>query len=179
MSRKNLFIIIINWICVALFLAAGIVVLVLKHNAAEAYDGIILGAVLLVGGSVKILVYIFSKCYKEPVDISAVVGTVMVALGFVFMFSHYDIETLCFGWGILEAVASGIEIHQSALKIKEHRLAIFEVIISAGTLFFAIILCIKNTDALNGHLIFMGISLILLSINQSLAALAETRSRKE
>lgn len=179
MSAKNWFIVIINWICVALFLAAGIVVLILKHNAAEVYDGIILGAVLIVGGSVKILVYLFSKCYKEPIDISAVVGIVMVALGFVFMFSRYDIETLCFGWGILEVIASGIEIHQNALRVKKHRLAIVEIVISVGCLVFAIILCIKNTEALNEHLIFMGISLILLAINQTIAAVTETRSRRK
>lgn len=178
MSKRGLLITIFDWFSAFLFLATGIVVLILRHNA-SVYDHIILGSVTLIVGFVKIATYFMSCAFKDPKDISIIVGGAMVALGFIFIFSDYDIASLCFGWGILEIVASGIEIHQKSQMIKHEPLSIVEVVIAVGSLAFAIILCIKTTDALNGHLIFLGISLILLGIYLATNRIIEIIKRKK
>ena len=172
MSKKELFIRIFDWFCVFLFLATGITVIVLKHSATE-YDHIILGSVLLVVGSAKIITYFLSSSFKDPRETSVVVGAAMTALGFIFLFSTYDIASLCFGWGILEIVASGIEIHQKSQRVKKEPIVIIEIAIAVGSLIFAILLCVRTTEALNAHLIFLGVSLILISIYQAFIQIVE------
>lgn len=179
MNKKLPLLLIINWFCVLLLIAAGITVIVLRHRSAQ-YDEIIIGSVLLVAGFTRIASYFLADIFVDPKNVSPVVGTAMVVLGFITLFGRYELETICFAWGIMELVASGIEIFQKSQHVKHEPLALIEIAIALGTLTFAIILCIKTTNGLTGHLIFLSISLILLGLYQAAGLIIKAvRGKKE
>ena len=154
---------IINLICSLLFLAAGITVLVLRHINPE-YDAQLLGTILLVAGFVELLVYASHYVFKDPSNMIVIAGGIKLALGFVFLFASRDMDSLCFAWGVADIVIACTEIFIISREIKHQPMKGFEIAVAIGDLIFGIILCIKLSHGLTGHLIFLGISLILYSI---------------
>lgn len=177
MKSSKIVQIILNVIVIALFLGAGVTVLVLRRLA-ESYDSLLLGTVLLVVGGVKGAIYIISKGYKYHRNITFVSALAMISLGIVFLVSDRDMETLCFGWGMMELVLGAIEVYIDILEIKETKIAFAEMAINIGTIVFAILLCIRMSAGLTGHLIFLGVSLILLAALQTFKFIRSLRSKE-
>lgn len=177
MKTSKVLELILNIIVVLLFLGAGITVLLLRRLSEE-YDSILLGTVLIVVGSARGVIYIISKGYKYRRNITFITSLAMIGLGIVFLVSDRDIETLCFGWGMMELILGSIEVYIDVLELKEDKIAIAEMAINLGTIVFAILLCIKMSEGLTGHLIFLGISLILLAALQTFKLIRSLRSKE-
>ena len=152
-----------NIVSSLLFLAAGITVLILRHINAE-YNAQLLGAILLVSGFAELLIYAFHYAPREPSNMFVVAGGVKVAFGFIFLFTSRDMDALCFAWGIADILIAVTEIIGISKEVRHHPFKSFEIAIAIGDLVFGIILCIKLSHGLTGHLIFLGISLILYSL---------------
>ena len=151
---------IINLIGSILFVAAGVTVLVLRHINPE-YDATLLGTRLLVAGFVELFVYASHYSFKNPSNMFIIAGGIKVAFGFVFLFTSRDIDSLCFAWGIADIIIACTEIFIICREIKHHPMKAFEIAVAIGDLIFGIILCVKLSHGLTGHLIFLGISLII------------------
>ena len=164
MKHLNILQIILNILVIVIFLGSGIAILILR-GVAEEYDAFVLGMTLLIAGFAKGFIYFINKGFTYNRNITIISSAVMIGLGFVFLFSGRDIEMLCFGWGIMEIVLGAIEVYIDLLEIKEDKIAYLELVVNSATILFGILLCINLTDGLTVHLIFVGISLILLSIN--------------
>ena len=163
MKSSRLLQIILNCLIITIFIATGIVVLILRHNV-EVYDNIILGIILFIAGGSRLVIYFLNKGYKYSKDISFISSAIMIGLGFVFLFSKKDIEMLCFGWGIMEIVLGLIEVYIDVLEVKEKKLAWFEMAVNVGTIVFGVLLCIKLSEGLTGHIIFLATTLFLHAI---------------
>ena len=163
MKPITIFQIILNIVIITLFLTSGITVLLLRQFAEE-YNRILLGTTLIVAGAVKFIIYFLNKGYKNPKNITIITSIIMISLGVIFFVSEKEIEMLCFGWGVIEIVLGLIEVYIDILEIKEDRIAIFEMVVNVATIVFGVLLCINLSNGLSVHLIFLGISLILLAI---------------
>ena len=163
MKPITIFHIVLNVIIITLFLTSGITVLLLRQFADD-YNRILLGTTLLVAGIVKFIIYFLNKGYKNPRNITIITSIIMIALGIIFFASKKEVEMLCFGWGVVEIVLGLIEVYIDILEIREDKIAILEMVINTATIVFGVLLCIKLSDGLSVHLIFLGISLILLAV---------------
>lgn len=148
---------------VVLFIAAGITVLLLR-GAGVQYDRVILGTILIITGSCKFAVFFIEQAYKLPSNFLLISAILMIGFGFIFLFSGTEMETLCFGWGIMEIALGAVEIQTSLFEVKEDKFQIVEIAIALGNIVFGVLLCVRLSNGLNGHLIFMGISFILTGI---------------
>ena len=161
MKNKNLLYNILDWVGFALFLAEGAAVLSLKflypNNEVK-----ILGAIILIAGFAKLAVYLLVYLKHNPRSVILISAIAFIVLGFIFTFSGYDYELLCFGWGIVDIVLGVVEIFTSAFEVKEDKMQWFEMAIALGGMIFGILLCIELAHGLNAHIIYLGISLILL-----------------
>ena len=163
MEKRKLIETIFNFIVITLFMAAGITVLVLR-SLSEGYDEILLSTVLFIAGGCKLIVYFINRGYRNPRNITLISSIAMIGLGLIILLSGRNMEILCFGWGIMEVVLGAIEVHIDLIEIREDRLAIAELVVNLGSMIFGILLCIELFHGLTVHLIFLGISLILLSV---------------
>ena len=162
MKASKVIEIILNVIIVVLFLDAGITVLLLRHMANE-YDAALCGTVILITGVAKILVFIISQAYKTKRFSPLITGVLMVLFSFIFYFGKHNLDTLCFGWGIFEIATCLYEIQDEAFEIKEDKMAIAEIAIDVACIVFGVLLCFELSGGLHVHLIFAGISLLLMS----------------
>ena len=162
MKKEKLLHQILDWFGFVLFLASGIAVLVLKflfpNNEVQ-----ILGAIILIAGFAKLMVYLAVYLKKNPRSVLIIGAIAFIVLGFIFIFSGYDYSLLCFAWGIVDIVLGVVEIFTSAFELKEDKMQWAEIAIAAGGLVFGILLCIELGHGLAGHIIYLGISLILLA----------------
>ena len=161
MKNKNLLHNILDWVGFVLFLAAGAAVLALKflypNNEVK-----ILGTIILIAGFAKLAVYLLVYLKKNPRSVLFISAAAFIVLGFIYTFSGYDYELLCFGWGIVDIVLGVVEIFTSAFELKEDKMQWFEMAIATGGMVFGILLTIELAHGLNAHIIYLGISLILL-----------------
>lgn len=161
MKTSRIVQIILNCLIIAIFLAAGAVILILRHFAYE-YDVVLLGTILLISGAARAVVYFINKGYKHPRDITLISSIIMIGLGVVYIVSKKDVEVLCFGWGIMEIVLGSIESYIDTLQIKDKEyIAWFELVLNVTTVVFGILLCMHLSEGLTLHIIFLGISLLL------------------
>lgn len=162
MKTRHVIDVILSFTVVILFIAAGLTSIIFK-NFYESYDGIILGTVLSVAGSARIISYLIRKGWKKASNLNLVTGIAMIALAIVFFLDKFDIQMLCFGWGIMEIVLGLIEIQVAIYQMRKEKIAILEALISIGSIVFGILLCLKLYSGLGGHLIYLGISFILMA----------------
>ena len=177
MKARNLIDTLLSYTVVLLFIAAGLTSILLK-NFAEQYDGIILGTVLSVAGAARIISYFIRRGFRKANNFDLVSGIAMVALAIVFFIDKFDIQMLCFGWGIMEIVLGLIEIQVVIYEIRTEKIAIVQGLIAVGSIVFGILLCLKLYGGLGGHLIFLGISFFLMAA-LSLVQIIRTARSKE
>ena len=177
MKTKKLFQYILTSLVILLFIGAGVTVLVLKGVHSE-YDKDVLGIILIVVAACKLAICLLNKTFKQSSNFILISSGIMLALGLIFLLSDISIEILCFGWGIMEIVLACVEIQTSIFEIKEDKLQICEIAIAGGSLLFGIILCIKLVNGLNGHLIFMSISLFLMAILTLVRFILDLRNKE-
>ena len=162
MENKKLIHNILDWVGFSIFLLSGVAILILKflfpNNEVN-----ILGAIILIAGFAKLAVYLAVYLKKNPKSVLFIAAIGFIVLGFVYLFSGYDYSLLCFAWGIVDIVLGVVEIFTSAFEIKEDKMQWFEIAIAAGGMVFGILLCIELAHGLNAHIIYLGISLILLA----------------
>ena len=163
METKRLFKIILNCLIITLFIGAGITILILR-SIADSYTHILLGTILIIAGGSRAAIYYINSGYKYTRNISNITSFLMICLGVVFLIGNRDIEMLCFGWGVMEIAIGLIEVYIDILEVKETKIAWLEMIVNIGTIIFGVLLCLKLSDGLTGHIIFLGISLIFLGI---------------
>ena len=178
MKTSTIVQIILNSIIITLFLGSGITVLLLRHFA-NGYDKYLLGTTLIVSGTAKLIIYYLNKGHKNPRNITIISSGVMIALGALFFISNRDMEMLCFGWGVTEIVLGLIEVYIDLLEVKEDKIAILELVVNATTIVFGALLCINLSNGLTVHLIFLGISLILLAIIAFLKLIRKLKGQPE
>lgn len=175
MDTKKTLPIILNSIIIALFLASGIITLVLRSSA-DSYNNILLGSILLVVGFSKAVIYYINLGFKNKHNVSIIGAVLMIGLGFVFLFGNKETEMLCFGWGIMEIALGLIEVYVDVIEIRENnKIAILEVIVNTATIVFGVLLCIHLSSGLTVHLIFLGISLILLGVIATIKLISSLR----
>ena len=177
MKKLKVLQIVLNSIIFLAFLAVGITIIVLGA-ANDAYDEIMLGIILLLAGVSRIAIYFVNHGYRESVNFNLLVGIAFLIFGIIFLVSKYDIEVMCFGWGVLEIFVGAIEIHSSIYTFKQDKLSAFEIFISIGGIVFGILLCIEKAGGLTGHLIYMGVSIILMAILSALRIFFELRNNE-
>ena len=178
MKKHGLLIQIARWFVVLAFLVSGILVITLRHTR-DIEDTIILGSILLMVGSVRILTYFFAKLHESPQDISIVSGISAIVLGIVFLVSEYDLSSLCLAWGVMEIILPLVEIMQNVFNVKKNKLLFVEIAVCLGTLVFGILLCIHSTEGLNVHLIYLSISLLLTAVFEALEIIFGLYIKKE
>lgn len=169
--------IVLNSLIVLLFLAIGVTIIVLGTTN-DQYDNIMLGIFLLLAGFARLAIYFMTRGYAEPVNFNLLSGVAFLVFGIVFLSAPHDLEIMCFGWGIMEIIVGGAEIQSSLFTFKQDKLSILEIIISSGGIIFGVLLCVRMSEALLEHLIFMGISLILMAVLTGLRLFFDLRNNK-
>lgn len=161
MNGKRLIDNILNWLSVAAFLGCGIAVLIMRALA-EGYDKTLCGTLLIIMGAARLIVYVANYVRTKPDNPNIISGLSMLAMGIVFIFTPYDIEMLCFAWGVMDIILGAVEALSSAMLVRVSKLEIIDILCAAGGIAFGIILCIKLYEGLTGHIIFLGASFIVL-----------------
>ena len=162
MEKHSLLRSILHWVCVFLFMAAGIAVLILRHlNPTHPTN--ILGIIVLIAGCVKVAIYWLFYFKRNPRSVLLLSGLAFIILGIVFLLGDYPYEALCLTWGILDIVLGLVEIFTSIFELKEDKLQIAEILVAAGGIVFGVLLTIELAHGLAAHIIYLGISLILLA----------------
>ncbi len=174
MKTSKVIEIILNVIIITLFLGSGIAVLIARYFAAE-YDKFFLGTTLMITGGAKLVIYFLNKGYHNPRNITIITALIMISLGILFFAGNQSIEMLCFGWGVTEIVLGMIEVYIDILEIREDKIAALEMVVNFSTIVFGVLLCINLSEGLTTHIIFLGISLILLSIISALKLYRQLR----
>ena len=163
MNAKRIIDSVLNWIAVAAFLGAGIAVLIMRGTAGE-YTKQLCGTMLIIMGCGRLIVYLACFARTKPDNPNIISGLAMLTMGIVFLFTPYDIEMLCFGWGVMDIVLGAVEALSSAMLVRVSKLEIIDILCAAGGIAFGIILCIKLYEGLTGHIIFLGASFIVLGL---------------
>ena len=162
MKKHGILEIVLHWLCVAIFIGGGIAVLILRHMN-PTYEPKMLGVLILVAGIVKVLAYLLFYLRKNPRSVVVISGVSFVILGTLFLVDKYDFEALCLAWGLLDITLGIVEIFTSIFELKEDKLQIFEILVALGGLVFGVLLTIELAHGLTAHIIYLGISLILLA----------------
>ena len=178
MKAKKVINFIFNCLAIVLFLGAGIFTIIMKA-VSEEYTGLILGIILLVASSAKILTYFMRLGFKTATNMTLVGGIAMVVLAIIFFLDKFDLVTLCLTWGVMEIVMGLIELQVDIFAARKEKLAIGEIVIDIGTITFGVLLTIHLEEGLNAHLIFMGLSFMMYAALYTLELIIETKHHKE
>lgn len=178
MKTKKIIGTILNCLVILLFLGSGLFTIIMKASNEE-YTAIVLGVILIVASAAKIISYFIRQGFKTPTNMTLVCGLSMVILAVIFFLDRFDLEALCFTWGIMEIVLGLIELQVDLFAVRKEKLAWGEVAIDVGTITFGVLLTIHLYEGLDAHLIYMGISLMLYAVLYTLEMIIENKHKED
>ncbi|MCR5505448.1 MAG: hypothetical protein K6F07_00415 [Bacilli bacterium] len=173
MKLRKRILFILEILVVLAYIAGGILVIILRRNNAR-YDGQLLGTVILICGALRVIKFIFNReNVQGNLPLGLIAGIIGISFGFIFIFSELDIMHMCLLWGLYEILFGTIEV---VVTLKDMRLDPHEIItdiIAVGEIIFGTLLCIHAHEGIGEHLIFIGATLILTSVNCVVGMLQE------
>lgn len=143
----------------------GITILTFMYQGVEANKSYI-GSIVLALGATELVGFISMTDLVKLRNIpNAVVGAAEIILGFLLLFLDIDLSTTCIVWGICNIVFLVAKVVDAGCNlIRQPFLNIFVIILCIAETVFSIFLIAKTTDSLNYHLIFVGISVLVLAV---------------
>lgn len=123
--------------------------------------GLYMGIIFIVMAVAMFLNALTELKVDKKKTIALPISIINFATGLIFIFSNLDVNTMCFIWGLLDIISSSLLIYEKVSVIKQNKLNILKIIVYIGEITFGVLLCIKMEGGIRGHLIFLGISLIL------------------
>ena len=143
----------------------GVTILTFMIQGVEA-DKSYIGSIILAIGATEMVDFLALKDLAKRRNIAnAVVAGVSMIFGFVMLFLRIDLNMTCILWGAFSIAFQVAKIANAGfnlLKEPFHNSVI--IILCIIELILSVFLIVKTTYSLNGHLIFVGISLLVESL---------------
>ena len=162
MKRTNKLHIFLEVITIFSYIVIGTTVLTFVNQGVEPNKSYI-GSIILAIGVTQVVEFLSLKDLIKLKNIpNAVLSGLYMILGIVLLAITADLSTVCVIWGICTIVFMVIKITNAGFNIlRQPFLNSFIIILCVTETIFAIILLARNIVALQHHLPFIGISLLV------------------
>lgn len=160
---------IIYLVTIITYLICGIVVLLCKNHIFDDGDFLI-GILVLISAVPHFFIFVKKGMFKSLLNIAFLTTAIIsIVFGVVFMsVSKLTIDQCCLMWGILGIVQAIIELNSAGYEVKRNKFELIEIAVSTGDIVVGILLCIHLKNGIKMHIIYFGITFLLMATKQFL-----------
>lgn len=175
MTQDSKFVKIVNIASTIFHILFGIIIFIIAFQHYEVTQ-LILGMLILIGCIPHFLLYCVDRSKKGYL----LLGTIGVAVALIaIIFKQFELTHIFIMWGVLDVCRGATEIFDSLPKVKTRKLEIIELLVSTGDIIIGILLCIHLEEGLKLHLIYFGVSFILIGLKYIIEMLVESRVKND